>query len=584
MSGTVSFHFDDAHVSHYEVAFPIFQKYGVPGCVACMTQGNRLTFRQLRQMQEAGWEILSHSVNHIKMNEPLPEDEAVREIAESKALLEAEGLRIRQFVTPMSACHPSMRELLAANYDGAFTVYTNSAQLPVEKMVMERPVNRYELHRYGLSGKTLAQLREVVDYVAETDAWIVFYDHDIGVQNNITAETLEALISYCLEKGVQICTSSQAMDKEICRTRILRDGYDGKNCYVHARMAVHGQEMLITSQLMDVAGSDCFDTLQSNFSQDGGKTWTGFIPDPVFESWYEDGMRKVCCDMTPMYHKKTGTFFATGHLANYDVGSLFPVSSYRRKSFVPYAIFDPETKKFSQVKQIQMPPDNKYADCGSGCSQCYELENGELLIPISFREKVDGVALNARVAILRCSFDGKEIKLLEIGNELEVPDEVRGIGEASVIYHDGNYYCTIRGDTHGYISVSRDGLHYTQPQIWRWDDGEILPTYNTQSHWLHCDGKLYLVYTRKDGKNDHVFRNRAPLYVGQVDCEKLAIIRSSEFVAVPERGARLGNFGVVSPDDQKAYVVVTEWMQPVGCERYGSNNAIWLSDITVNAK
>lgn len=581
MSGILSFHFDDAHLSHYEQAFPVFQKAGVPGCLACPANPNALTFSQLQQMQAAGWEILSHSVNHIHMKDPLPHETAIEEIATSKALLEAHGLHIRQFVTPMSVCHDSMRPLLQEHYDAAFTRYTSSATTPIEDMVIQRPVNRYALNRCCLSGKTLEELKAYVDYVCQNDAWLIFYEHDIGSGQNITAENLQALIAYSQEKGVEILTSSQALDRENCRTKIIQEGYDGKNCYVHARMAVHDQDILITAQMMDVSGSDCFEVLQSNFSRDGGKTWTGFRPDIAFSSWYHDGMRSVCSDMTPMFHKKTGTFLATGHTVDYDIGSVFPVNDLRRRCATPYAVFDPETGKFRPQKFVEMPDPVKYCDCGSGCSQCYELENGDILIPVSFSEKIDGVAQDAKVTVMRCAFDGEELKLLELGNELEVADEVRGIGEASVIFHDNKFYCTIRGDTYGYVSVSDDGLHYTQPQIWKWDDGEILPTYNTQSHWLHCGGKLYLVYTRKNGSNDHVFRHRAPLYVGQVDCEKLAIIRDSEFVAVPERGARLGNFGVVSPTEETGYVVVTEWMQPAGCEAYGSANALWLTDITV---
>ena len=580
MSGILSFHFDDAHPSHYEKAFPIFQKYKVPGCLACPAIPRDLTFGQLLEMQDAGWEILSHSVNHIHMHEPLPSETAVEEIAQSKALLEAHGLRIRQFVTPMSRCHDSMRPLLQEHYDAAFTRYTSSAQMPIEEMVIKRPVNPYELNRCSLSGKTLDELKAYVDFVCQQDTWLIFYDHDLCSGQNITPEKLEELIAYSLQKGAQILTSSQALDREFCRTKIIQDGYDGKECYVHARMAVHEQDMLITAQLMDVSGSDYFEMLQSNFSRDGGRTWTGFRPDAAFSSWYHDGMRSVCCDITPMYHKKTGKFLVTGHTVDYDEGSVFPVDNLRRRRETPYAVFDTETGKFGTQKFVEMPDPVKYCDCGSGCSQCYEMENGDILIPVSFSEKINGVAQNAKVIIMRCSFDGEALTLLELGNELEVTDEVRGIGEASVIFHDGKYYCTIRGDTYGYVSVSDDGLHYTQPQIWKWDDGEILPTYNTQSHWLHSGGKLYLVYTRKNGTNDHVFRHRAPLYVGQVDCEKLAIIRDSEFVAVPERGARLGNFGVVSPTEEKAYVVVTEWMQPAGCEAYGSCNALWLSEIT----
>ena len=364
---------------------------------------------------------------------------------------------------------------------------------------------------------------------------------------------------------------------------IIREGYDGKTCFVHARLAARGSFLLVTAQIMDVAGSDCFFTLQTNCSTDGGRTWTGFSPDPVFESYVSDGLRCVCCDMTPLYHKKTGRFLVTGHIAQYEPGSIFPVKPLRNTRITPYAVFDEKTRRFGAVRAIEMPDPVKYCDCGSGCSQCWELPDGDLLIPVSFREKRDGVSLNARAAVMRCAFDGETLQVREIGPDIEVPDEVRGIGECSVIGYGGRFYLTIRGDTYGYVSVSDDGLRYSDPAVWRWDTGCIVPTYNTQSHWMHQDGKLYLVYTRRDGKNDHVFRHRAPLYAAQVDTEHLALLRDTEWAVIPERGARLGNFGVCSPTDEQSYVIAAEWMQPAGCERFGSNNAIWLADIRTDS-
>ena len=360
---------------------------------------------------------------------------------------------------------------------------------------------------------------------------------------------------------------------------ILYEGYDKKTCFVHARLAAHNAFLLVTAQKMDVAGSDCFFGLQTNLSFDGGASWTGFSPDPVFESYMSDGLRCVCCDMTPMYHKKTGRFLVTGHIAQYEPDSIFPVKPIKNTRITPYAVFDERTQRFGPVRAVGMPDPVKYCDCGSGCSQCFELPDGDILIPISFREKKEGVSLNAKAAVMRCSFDGETLCVKEIGSDIEVPDEVRGIGECSVICHEGRFFLTIRGDTYGYVSVSDDGLRYTQPSVWKWDTGCIVPTYNTQSHWMHQDGKLFLVYTRRDGKNDHVFRNRAPLYAAQADADTLTLLRNTEAAVVPERGARLGNFGVCSPDDTLSYVIAAEWMQPAGCERYGSDNAVWLVDI-----
>ena len=588
MAGKISFHFDDGYRSHYTEAFGVFQKFGVPGCL-CLIAGEeyrgeekgRITTAQALEMQSAGWEILCHSRHHLHMNEVLPEEVLFTELVESKRLLEEEGYQIRQFVTPMSQCHPSAAKFLRAHYDGAFTVYKNSREMPVEELVLGCPVKKYRMHRACLAGKSAEELREAVDFVAKEDEWLVFYDHDLGVKDNITVPGLEELLAYCREKGVAVVTSSQALDEMKCTTDILQEGYDGKECFVHARTGVCGDRILITSQLMDVSGSDCFECLQVNYSDDGGRSWTGFAPDEAFSSLFSTvndiKIRTICCDMTPTYHKKSGKFIVTGHQANYHVGDVVPVSSGEVPRDIPYAIFDEERKKFTPVQFLKMPDPVKYCDGGSGCSQILELDSGDLLIPIYFRETGDGD--HSKVTVLRCSFDGETMQVLEIGDELDVPEEVRGLGEPSVIAFGGEYFLTLRADAYGYVCKGKDGLHYSAPELWRWEDGEILPTYNTQSHWAVCGGKLLLVYTRRAGFNDHVFRHRAPLFVAEVDPETLRVKRETEFVAVPERGARLGNFGVCDMDGQRSLVTVTEWMQPAGCEAYGSDNALWLSQV-----
>jgi len=59
--------------------------------------------------------------------------------------------------------------------------------------------------------------------------------------------------------------------------------------------------------------------------------------------------------------------------------------------------------------------------------------------------------------------------------------------------------------------------------------------------------------------------------------ENMRLVRDSEFVVVKERGARLGNFGASSYKEGQAVVMAAEWMQPRGCEAYGSENAIFIS-------
>ncbi len=536
-------------------------------------------------------------------------ENAERELFACRQLLIGKGFDVRGFLAPGGTLSPTIRTAAAKVFDEAFQ---DVSDVPPEKALNRcgrKPVNRYDLRRVCADGLNYAKLCALTDAAVENDGWLILYTRcpslrDAGGDTDgnaggvscgnadggtdgtpdgnadFAADRLDRLLSYIREKGADVKTAAQVLDGEKTLTKIVCEGYDGEECFVHARMAADGKgTLLITAQKLNTAGSDCFDRLNVKLSRDGGRTWTDFLPDDGFAPTYEDGIRSVCCDMTPLYHKKTGKFLVTGHIAQYRGDGIFPIETASRRRVTPYAVFDPEKERFTPFRVVKMPDQVKYSDCGSGCSQCLELPCGDLLVPISFAETVGGVKQNAKAAVMRCSFDGETLAVREIGAPVEVKDEVRGIGESSVIFADGKYLHTIRGDTHGYVSESRDGLTYTDPVLWRWDDGEIVPTYNTQSHFLTCGGKLFLVYTRKAGNNDHVFRHRAPLFVSEVDTGTLRLVRDTEFIAVPERGARLGNFGVCNLNAHEAMIVVSEWMQPKGCEAYGSDNALWVTEI-----
>jgi hypothetical protein len=95
---------------------------------------------------------------------------------------------------------------------------------------------------------------------------------------------------------------------------------------------------------------------------------------------------------------------------------------------------------------------------------------------------------------------------------------------------------------------------------------QLVEGVDLQQHWTTLSNsiELYVVYTRSGAGSDHVFRHRAPLFIAQVDRDKRHIIRSTEQILVPERGARLGNFGVANITPNETWIVVTEWMQTWG--------------------
>jgi hypothetical protein len=286
------------------------------------------------------------------------------------------------------------------------------------------------------------------------------------------------------------------------------------------------------------------------------------------------------CDFWPKWHAASGTLLGIGQTVRYRDGAVKPDPRPRETA---YAAYDPQRQTWSEWATLEMPGEAKFFSCGAGSAQRLDLENGEILLPI-YAKGADSRVFSGLVA--RCTFDGRTLRYVEHGDELSVP-EPRGLYEPSLTRFGGAFFLTLRNDVCGYVARGGDGLHFDTPRPWTFDDGRELGNYNTQQHWVaHGDG-LFLVYTRRNADNDHVFRHRAPLFIAQVDPERLCVIRETERVLVPERGARLCNFGVTEISERETWVTVAEWMQTrepdpydvTQCEKYGSDNTVWVARV-----
>lgn len=356
-----------------------------------------------------------------------------------------------------------------------------------------------------------------------------------------------------------------------CNTYSIRHGYDKKKCLVLARCCYTPGLMVATAQDLDVNGCDLFSGIRLSLSYDDGKSWSEFESQGGLSPIEKGDYITVGCDATPMHHKKTDSILLLGHTAEYKKGSSHP-TGLRRMTF--YSIFDKDKKEFSTMEFLEMP--QGFDNCGNGSGQSIELDNGDLLIPVYYKKENEK---NMYSAVVRCAFDGERITVLEVGSPVTV-NVKRGLYEPSLICHNGEYYMTLRNDECGFVARSDDGVNYTDLQLWKWDDESILQTYNTQQHWMKIGDELYLVYTRRGANNDHVFRHRAPLFAAKV--EDMKLVRDSEFIVVGEKGARLGNFCAAPYRDNSSIVMAAEWMQPQGCEKYGSDNNIYISMITAD--
>ncbi|MCM8541611.1 MAG: glycoside hydrolase [Lentisphaeraceae bacterium] len=317
--------------------------------------------------------------------------------------------------------------------------------------------------------------------------------------------------------------------------------------------------------IQPINGSDFFGTVHWMSSKNGGRSWSE--PEPIGSFAHKPiekykGLRQAVCDVVPQYHPQSKTILSLGHnvyyrgnyYSNKDQLSRSPVYAVRRRD-----------GSWSSLKKLEWNDPRGSFIYTNNCGQRIVDEDGDILMSFTFGHNSKGRS----VAGVKCSFDGETLKVEKVGNQLE-SKVGRGLIEPSVTRFAGKYYMTIRAeDNKGYVSISDDGVNYSQQKAWSWEDGSLITMSTTQQHWLTHSDALYLVYTRKDHSNSKVFRWRSPLFVAKVDPENLCLIKSTERIALPLVGdgikngknvPLMGNFDVTNICPDESLISVGSWI------------------------
>lgn len=325
--------------------------------------------------------------------------------------------------------------------------------------------------------------------------------------------------------------------------------------------------------------SDFYGGLFSLITDDLGGTWEGPIEEPAL-AWRElpNGVVTSLADMTPGWHAPTGKLLNIGVETQYEnnrmLGPPYPFN-------VGYAVYDPKAGAWAPWRRMEIPdgpPFHGQARCG--CSQWLVLDNGDLLVPLYYHDEGREGALHTAATVARCTFDGETLAYKEHGTSLRI-DVPRGIGEPSLTRFGDHFFLTLRNDKGAYVARSGNGLDIEPMKPWKFDDGEPLGSYNTQQHWVTHEEGLFLSYTRRGADNDHVFRHRAPLFIARVDPERLVVLRETERVAIPERGASLGNFGAAAITPREHWVTAAERMGG-DAAAHGATGAVFVARVQWN--
>ncbi|MBI5801654.1 MAG: exo-alpha-sialidase [Verrucomicrobia bacterium] len=355
---------------------------------------------------------------------------------------------------------------------------------------------------------------------------------------------------------------------------------DGKFLWFHPRAAAIpsravGDPSVVMTIQKHLKISDYYSGLHFMTRAGSNAPWVGPVLPPELD-WRQmpEGVTISVADVTPGWHAPTGRLLAIGCQVRYSPKGK-QLEDVRRAHQTVYAVFDPKGERWTPWQVLDLPGDEQFDFARNACAQWLVKPDGTLLVPLYIGKSTKD---RFSTTVAECRFDGTKLTFVRNGTVLRL-DVARGLYEPSLTTFQGRYFLTLRNDLKGYVSVSDDGLQFSEAKPWLFDDGAELGSYNTQQHWLaHSDG-LFLIYTRRGANNDHIVRHRAPLFMAQVHPETLQIMRRTEKVVVPERGAELGNFGASAISATESWVTVSEGMFMKDSKQRGAEGATFVARI-----
>lgn len=211
----VVFTFDDGYTTDLTVVKPILDAKGVKGSFAVpsldiTTYSGRLTWAQVRQLRDAGHEILDHSSTHTNINTT---DAALikAEVDDSYDRFLANGVIPVGYVWPFQASSVESRRAVRRLY--RFALGGSGAKV--------QPLGTYTMNLTAFnSSSDLNTLKAAVDTATNNKEVLVFLNHS-GTELNATGQALLTdLITYIQAQNVEIVTAQRrSRTSATCSTR-----------------------------------------------------------------------------------------------------------------------------------------------------------------------------------------------------------------------------------------------------------------------------------------------------------------------------------------------------------------------------
>ena len=175
----VSFVFDDGNDTDYLVGKEIFASHGAVASSALTTSflntDDHMTTAQAKALQDAGWEIMAHTVSHPNLRS-LSLSELEDELSRSKSELQSNGLVINNIVYPYNKSDDAVRSVAAKYYRSGRGGTNSFNSSDLDPFFIKSFSTKHDLGR----------MNALVDTAHKDKKWLVFYQHEIDAKVKIS--------------------------------------------------------------------------------------------------------------------------------------------------------------------------------------------------------------------------------------------------------------------------------------------------------------------------------------------------------------------------------------------------------------
>lgn len=190
--GYITLIFDDNNTSLPGFYNIITREYDMPICAAVPSATLKNNNAILHEIQNHGGEILSHTRDHLVLNTSIPWETVDYQLGQSWRELTADGFNVHGIILA-GGIGQDQTESYRTQIEG----FTNKYYLYSDKYGVS---TQYWKQRNWFSGRSVEELKAIIDQQIENKTWEVIYAHNF---TECSEETLRAVLDYLAEKKVE---------------------------------------------------------------------------------------------------------------------------------------------------------------------------------------------------------------------------------------------------------------------------------------------------------------------------------------------------------------------------------------------